>query len=375
MSELTEDSFERRPQTSTRDKADLHRRLVGWLSQRLPEPAVSELVVPEGTGMSSETLLFDTHWDDNGFRRTQSCAARLAPAADAMPVFRTYDLERQFRVMSLAGERTKVPVPRMLWYEGDDAALGSPFFVMERVEGEVPSDIPPYTFDGWVLAASDAERARLQRASVEVLALLHGMDAEPADVSFLELDVAGDTALRRHVADQHAYYEWVAADGIRSPLIERALRWLDDNWPSESDPVLSWGDARIGNILYRDFEPVAVLDWEMAALGPREIDLGWTIYLHRFFQDLTEQMELPGLPGFLRRDDVATTYEELSGYAPRDVDWYMTYAALRHGIIMFRIARRSIHFGEAEVPEDPDDMILHRATIEQMLEGTYWSRL
>ena len=42
---------------------------------------------------------------------------------------------------------------------------------------------------------------------------------------------------------------------------------------------------------------------------------------------------------------------------------------------MFRIGRRSIHFGELEAPDDPDDMIFHRATIEAMLDGSYWARL
>ena len=60
--------------------------------------------------------------------------------------------------------------------------------------------------------------------------------------------------------------------------------------------MVSWGDARIGNIIYRDFEPVAVLDWEMAGLGPPALDLGWMIYLHRFFQDLAEQMGMKGMP-------------------------------------------------------------------------------
>ena len=44
--------------------------------------------------------------------------------------------------------------------------------------------------------------------------------------------------------------------------------------------MLNWGDARVGNILYRDFAPIAVLDWEMATVGPREVDLAWMIFLH-----------------------------------------------------------------------------------------------
>ena len=111
--------------------------------------------------------------------------------------------------------------------------------------------------------------------------------------------------------------------------------------------MLSWGDARIGNLMYRDFTPVAVLDWEMASLGPRDLDVGWMIYLHRFFDDLAVSYGLRGLPSLLRRDSVASTYESLTGYAPRDLDWYTTYAAVRHAVIMTRVGLRQVYFGEA----------------------------
>ena len=124
-------------------------------------------------------------------------------------------------------------------------------------------------------------------------------------------------------------------------MIERAFGWLDANWPAdEGDTVVSWGDSRIGNMMYRDFEPVAVLDWEMAGLGPREIDLGWMIFIHRFFQDLAEQFGMPGMPDFMRTSDVAATYEALSGDRCATCEWYILYAALRHAIVMFRITRR-----------------------------------
>jgi aminoglycoside phosphotransferase (APT) family kinase protein len=156
-------------------------------------------------------------------------------------------------------------------------------------------------------------------------------------------------------------------------LIEAAFEWLHAHWPDdEGETVFSWGDSRIGNILYRDFAPVAVLDWEMAGLAPREVDLGWLIFMHQFFEDVAQTYELPGMPEFLRRDDVATTYESLTTHAPRDLDFYTMYAATRHAIIMSRIARRAIHFGEAEPPADVDDMISHRKLLERMLEGTYW---
>ncbi|MBI4518285.1 MAG: phosphotransferase family protein [Deltaproteobacteria bacterium] len=346
-----------------------------WLASKLPPgsaPQVSALEVPSSNGMSSETVLFGANWREQGRTRTESLVARVAPDAAAVPVFPVYDLECQFQVMRLVGANTTVPVPHVYWSEPDSGPLGAPFFVMKRVEGQVPPDIMPYNFGSWVSEATAEEQARLQKSSVNVLARLHEIAQPERTFAFLQSKQPEPTALRRQVAELWAYYEWVRED-LRVPLIERCFTWLQEHWPKdEGETVLSWGDARIGNIMYRQFEPVAVFDWEMAALGPRELDLGWMIFMHRFFEDIAAKMGLPGMPHFLRRDDVAATYESLSGHTPRDLDFYTMYAALRHGIIMSRIQRRAIHFGEATMPEDVDDLIMHRATLEAMLAGTYW---
>jgi aminoglycoside phosphotransferase (APT) family kinase protein len=125
--------------------------------------------------------------------------------------------------------------------------------------------------------------------------------------------------------------------------------------------------------MYRDFEPVALLDWEMACIGPRELDLGWIIFLHLFFEDIARAIGLPGLPDLFRPDDVAATYAELTGYEPRDLEFFITFAALRHGIVMARVQQRQVFFGEVEPVEDPDATIMHRDSIEALLAGTYFT--
>ncbi|MEU5683413.1 phosphotransferase family protein [Streptomyces venezuelae] len=361
-----------RPRTTTRDPEDLARRLSTWLDARLPGAKAADMTVPESNGMSSETLLFTVEHPEPPLGK---CALRLAADPAAYTIFPVYDMPRQYRTMRLVAEHTDVPVPRVLWLEEDPGPLGAPFFVMERIEGRVPPDVMPYTYDGnWLHAASDAERARLEEASVRVLAHLHDQ-APPETAAFLALPGEG-SPLRRHVAAQRAYYAWVV-DGLpRSPLIESAFDRLEEMWPRhEGDAVLNWGDARIGNIIYDGFEPAAVLDWEMAALAPREVDLGWTVYLHRFFQDLTVSFGQPGLPEFQRRDRVEAAYAGLTGHTPRDMDFYTLYAALRHAIVMLRVAYRQVHFGEAAVPADEkaaDTLILHHDSLAAMVQGTYW---
>ncbi len=360
-----------RPKTSTRDYADLRARLQTWLASRVGEDAeISALEVPPANGMSSETVLFDVSADGVKSR----CVGRIEPEASAVPVFPAYDLPMQFRVMELVAEATAVPVPRPLWLEPDTAAIGAQFFVMERVEGRVPPDLMPYTFgDNWLFDATRDEQATLQQTSIQALAHLHELDGNGADVAFLALNRPEPTALARHLGATAAYYEWVVADGPRIPILERCLAWLDEHLPAdEGPPALSWGDARIGNVLYRDFVPAGVLDWEMAGLAPREVDLAWMIFLHRFFEDLAAQLGGPGMAHFMRRDDVAGTYADLTGHEPRHLDWHTLYAALRHGAVMARVTQRSIHFGQATMPDDPDELVMHHATLERMLSGAYW---
>ena len=233
----------------------------------------------------------------------------------------------------------------------------------------MPPDNLPYNFgNNWLFEATAAQQRALQDATVDVLAALHAMPAP----DFLEFDVSGDTALRRHVAHTWRWYEFVAADVGSSPLIEAAFAWLDTHWPAESPAVVSWGDARIGNVLYQDFAPVAVLDWEMAGVGPREVDLGWLIHAHRSFEDIAALAGLPGMPEFMRRAEVVARYTATSGYEPRDLDFFETYAALQWGIVFLRTGTRQVRFGEREMPAEPDELLFNRDPLRRMLEGTYF---
>lgn len=369
-----------RPESSRRDPEQTGVDLQRWLVSKLAagsEARVDAVHVPDSNGMSSETVLVDASWRVDGERVEQPLVVRIAPEESTVPVFETYDLDAQFRAMATVRELSDVPVPEVFWLEEDQAAIGAPFFVMARAYGLVPPDVLPYDFgDNWLYDASPEQQHRVERSTVEVLVALHSIAEPEVHFDFLASDAAGDTPLRRHVADLRAYYEWVCRDGYRSPLLEQCFEWLEAHWPdAEGHSVLSWGDARIGNVMYDGFEPVAVLDWEMAALAPREVDLGWLIFMHRFFEDIAAVMELPGMGHFLRRPDVEALYAELSGHSPRDMDFYTMYAALRHGVVMSQVQRRAVAFGEAEMPEDVDDLVMHRATLSEMLAGTYWDRV
>jgi aminoglycoside phosphotransferase (APT) family kinase protein len=356
-------------QISSRSPELLRDRLGRWLCGKHADAAITDLQGTAANGVSSETLVFDATWTDGGEPQVHRLVARLAPDPGDVPVFPSYDLTRQFEIIRAVGAQTTVPVPQTFWNEPSEEPLGTPFFVMQRVDGVVPPDVMPYNFgDNWLYDASPADQRKLQDASVDVLVALHEMPAP----QFLEYDTPGDTALRRHVAHTRAWYEFVAADGAAARLVEDAFDWLDAHWPDESASVVSWGDSRIGNVLYQDFVPAAVLDWEMCGVGPREIDLAWLIYAHRSFEDIARSFELPGMPHFLRRDDVVARYAAGSGYEPRDLDFYEIYAALQWGIVFLRTGTRRARFGEIEMPRDPEELIYNRPSLQAMLDGSYF---
>jgi len=349
--------------------------LSSWLQGQLPGATgveISEMSIPEGTGMSSETLLFDASWTIGADTTTGSYVARLRPDMGDYPVFPEYDLELQYKSMRLVEAHSDVPVPETPFVELDPKPLGAPFFVMRRSAGAAPTDMPPYVFGGWIAEATEAQRRTLEVNAIDVLARLHAIDVTGPDAAFLDRPQYGATPLEQHLGYQRWYYDW-AREGESYGLIDSCFDWLDARRP-DVDPVhLTWGDARIGNILWDDFRPTAVLDWEMAALGAREVDLAWMIFLHRFFQNMAERFGMPGIPGFMDRARLVGLYEAATGHTVRDLEFYEMFAAMRFAIISLRTSLRSISYGEMDEPDDPTDLIMHRGLIEQMLDGSFWS--
>lgn len=363
-----------RLQRSSRDTTAVPSLMSRWLSTLLPGGVTPELTVESGvdsTGMSSETIILTARWPENGRPVEQKLVARVAPTNEDVPVFPTYRLDHQFEVIRKVSELTDVPVPRVRWIETTGEVLGTPFFLMDYVDGVVPPDVMPYTFGGnWFADAPVEQQRKLQDASVGILAALHSIPNAENTFGFLTERLTGDTALRRHFGWVQSWYDFAVPDIGRSPLVERSLQWLQDNWPDEAaarEPVLLWGDARVGNVLYRDFEPVAVLDWEMVTLGPRELDVAWMIYAHKVFQELAGLAGLPGLPDVMREEDVRATYRRLAGVEVGDLQWFYVYAGVMWACVFMRTSARRIHFGELEQPEDVESLFYHATLMKRLI--------
>ncbi|MET9203295.1 phosphotransferase family protein [Gordonia sp. NPDC003585] len=360
-------------QRSSRDSTSIPEALAHWLtsvSGASSRPTVTVESGVDANGMSSETIPLHVDWADG---HADDWVMRMAPADADVPVFPEYRMNHQFDVMRLVGEHTDVPVPPVRFLEPTGEVLGQPFFVMERRDGEVPPDVMPYTFgDNWFSDAAPIDQRALQDSTIKVIAGIHAI-ADPTETFGFLLDALppGDTPLRRTFAALRRWYDY-SVEGIGpSPLVARALDWLEANFPDDiaaADPVLTWGDARIGNVMYRDFAPTAVLDWEMATVGPRELDVSWTIFAHMVFQELAGLGGLPGLPDVLREEDVRSTYRELTGVELGDLRWFYIYAGVQWCCVFMRTGARRVHFGEMDAPHDIDGTLFyHRSLLERLL--------
>ena len=239
------------PAPHGRDLELTRKRLTEWFESKLSEASqlrLSDLSAPGMTGFSNDTVMFDVEYRLDGDDRRDSVVARIKPGG--YPVFPEYDLSLQFRVQKMLGE-TDVPVARMYWEEEDENILGAPFYVMERVEGQIPTDNPPYHTGGWLTESTPEQRERLWWSGIDALSSIHRLDWKDMGFNFLAMPERGATGLEQQIDYYVDYLEW-AARGKPQPTVEAALSWLKANQPSGDRMSLVWGDARIGNMIFHD---------------------------------------------------------------------------------------------------------------------------
>jgi aminoglycoside phosphotransferase (APT) family kinase protein len=180
----------------------------------------------------------------------------------------------EFAVLSRAFD-AGVHVPRPRWLCMDEGVIGSPFFVMDRLEGE---SVGRRVVREPTLAAA---RQALPGQMGEQLARIHALDY--GGLSFLPRAKPRQSpalsALEKTAGQLHAL-------GEPHPVLELAIRWLRPRAPACADPVLVHGDFRVGNLMVGPEGLVGVFDWEFAHVGDPHEDLAWPcVRSWRFGQD------------------------------------------------------------------------------------------
>ncbi|MCU0311890.1 MAG: phosphotransferase family protein [Acidimicrobiales bacterium] len=326
------------PVEGQRDPAHVTEVLERWMAGQMPHVGpveVTDLVVPQASGFSNETFLFDASWTGaDGRRETAALVLRSQPLVHKL--FPESDLlVHQYEVIRHLGEHTDVPVPRTRGAESDPAVLGAPFFVMDRLAGQVPGDSPPYTQEGFVMEMSPARREEWHRNAVAALVQVGQVDWRAAGLAFLDQPHHGPTGAVQRRNYSASYLAW-ATKGEAHPVVHPAWDWLEANWPDDTEHLgLAWGDARPGNLMFDGTEVIGVFDWEMVALGNPESDLGWWLFLQRYS---TDGVGAPLPPGMLDRAATIALWEDLMGRPASHVDFYEKLAGFHFCLVMVKLA-------------------------------------
>ena len=310
---------------SGRDPDQVRRVLGQWLAPRVgagPDLAVSSLTTPGGTGVANETVLFEASWDVGGREHRQGFVARFA---SERTLYIEADIEVHAKTYEALADVPGVPVPRVYGYEGDRDLLGAPFFVMERLGGQVPSDQPQWPTAGFVFEASPARRRAMWEGAVRVLAALH--QVETSRFPFLA-PPAGTSGLADHLAYWRRYLD-AATGGRPHDVLEQGHEWLVSHLPDPAPTGFSWGDARFANIMFAGDRVVGIFDWDTVSLAGPEADLAWWRFMDGPAAD--------ALPGIGTADELVMRWEEHTGRKVQHLEWYEVFTSFRLGAIMMRL--------------------------------------
>jgi aminoglycoside phosphotransferase (APT) family kinase protein len=324
--------------------------------------AIDELRGPSATGFSSDTLIFDLSYRQGGDSRKESLVVRIEPSG-GFPVFPHYDVALQFDAMRAMKEKG-VPVPSMRWLQRDESVLGSRFYVMDRIEGQVPTDTPPYHQAGWVSELVPADRAKLWWSGLDAMCQVHRIDPADPALTFLSAPPAGRTPIEVQLDDYERFLDW-GCDRSRLPLIVRALDWLRENAPDDEPLGICWGDSRLANQIFQDLECVAVIDWEMVFLGNPVADLAWWVTVDRCF---SEGIGIPRAEGFPSAVETVARWEQQVGRKAEHFAYYQIFAGFRFSIIMARIVGQMKHYEVLPADHDMDVTNLASFTLARLLE-------
>lgn len=316
--------------TSLLDSA-LIEKLRGWLAGQLDQASDLEIVEAKepSQGFSSRTILFTARWKQNQQRCERQWVARIQ--RDTVCPFLA-DIFYQYQVMKAAAEQKTAAVPPIAFAENDSSVLGDPFFIMERVNGRVPADFPSYHQEGWFAELSDAERELAWWNGIKEMEKLHRANVQ-AFPCIAEVSDAAPSA--RFYLEQFIgrWFEW-AAQEQSYPELEEALQFLIEHAPPVQQSGLVWNDARLGNTMYNDELGVAALfDFEVASLGPPELDMAHWLYLDEVFSGQFGIERISGIPD---RETTIKGFEQIYGWSMPYFSYYEAVAALKIVVLTIR---------------------------------------
>jgi aminoglycoside phosphotransferase (APT) family kinase protein len=251
-----------------------------------------------------------------------------------------HDMGREYRILSALHESFPY-APEPLVQSEDESIIGSPFYIMERIEGIIlRKDLPPS------LNYSKKEAGILSRNLVDVLLELHAVD-------YKKIGLADEGKPRGYIKRQVEGWSrrYRAARTPDAPDFEEIMDWLDRKQPEDSaTPSLIHNDYKFDNIVLDPENPlkiIGILDWEMATIGDPLMDLG-AVIAYWINTDDSEEMQLirlqpTHLPGMMSRNEVLAYYLDKAGQSHSDFSFYQCCNLFRLSTIAQQIYYRFYH--------------------------------
>ena len=281
---------------------------------------------PVGDGHSNVTYLVR--------REGREVVVRRPPRPPLPPS--AHDVVRESRLLR-AIQGTAARVPEVLAVCDDEAVIGAPFYVMERIRGEVITKEVPAALD------TPAERRRIGEQLIDALVEIHGVDWQAC----LEGFGRPSGYLQRQVRRFAGLWEHSRTREVEA--VERVGAWLAEHIPESGPATIVHGDFRLGNTMFAADAPArlcAVFDWEMATIGDPLADIGYMCATWSEADDPPvgrfELGRVTRADGFPTRAELIARYEERSGREVRDLPWYTTLALWKSVVFMEGNYRRAI---------------------------------
>ncbi|NKI17014.1 phosphotransferase family protein [Spongiibacter sp. KMU-166] len=245
-------------------------------------------------------------------------------------------VDREYRVMSALAD-TAVPVPTMRVLCEDESIIGSMFYVMDFLDGDIHwnAALPEHTPE---------QRTRIYDNMNKVLADLHNVDVEAAGLA--DYGRPG-SYFERQLSRWTTQYR--ASETERIDAMETLIQWLEANVPADDGQVcLAHGDFRLDNMMFAkgDTEVIALLDWELSTLGHPYADLAYQCMQLRIPGDAA----IPGLGDVDRQAlGIPTEEEYVQAYCRRrgisGIDhwaFYVAFSFFRLSAILQGVYKRAL---------------------------------
>jgi aminoglycoside phosphotransferase (APT) family kinase protein len=281
---------------------------------------------PVGDGHSNVTYLVR--------REGREVVVRRPPRPPLPPS--AHDVVREARLLR-AIQGTAARVPEVLAVCEDEAVIGAPFYVMERIRGEVITKEVPAALD------TPQERRRIGEQLIDALVEIHGVDWQACLEGFGKPSGYLERQVRRFAG------LWEHSRTREVEAVERVGAWLAEHIPESGPATIVHGDFRLGNTMFAADAPArlcAVFDWEMATIGDPLADIGYMCATWSEAGDPPvgrfELGRVTRAEGFPTRAELIARYEERSGREVRDLPWYTTLALWKSVVFMEGNYRRAI---------------------------------